>query len=1231
MSSPPLLFVFVSSLLLLLITTTTATTGGRDGMSLSLCGVPVYGRWNTFLFSPSSSSSLSSPDSITAQQLVQQYEANVNAEFGTASDGVGGQFACKPQLLDTTVLNACVQNTSMGTCWGVDRNSQPSQDFFFDAALRKGISGFSAVNATLPGYYLLAAVTSADFVADGGADSRRCSYQSPGSSPSPSPPAKLQMALAHCPCHPGYSKPQGGPVLCQACPIGTFYDYGYSDTDASSSLSRYGQTKAVVDPATGDPEPSVCKNCSASQGQVCADAGLYEFGTRWVPPRCATGYVPKSTYGAMASSSSANKKVLMQQVCVSPPRGYEYVTVGSRASVVSTVPEFKDGTPPWRPCPDGQTTPITYDPEAYGYRSSPCQRCPAGKFNPPRRTGEPKDPFCLCCSPGTFSNVPGATQCVQCGKPGTSTVVGGGCFERSEVNESRSFSLNPGDEYGGTGAVSSSECRTACLPGQRCVAGCEHAAGSNEQPQCLDCPAGTYSPYFSVVSTCKPCQSGRFAATPGATDCSACPAGKDTGDRTGSAKCEQCPGGKYLSGNGCRPCKVGHYGEGGAAKCQSCSPGTYNGHVGKTKCPTCPKGRFTSSPGSTNCTLCDPGQYQPFSTQESDARLSMPVEPLYCPPGEYQPQPGQWKCFDAPPGSGTKDLPVPGNGTGPGDAVAVATSGNNATLPCGPGTYNDVFRAHFGTTGATTNMLECTRCPGNSRSEHFSGSKRCLMCDIAGSTPWSASVDEGDGDYVPLTNFLGGFLANRMANPEQTACDPCFRPGRFGKELLGMFWNVIEETFKLIANFFKLILYEVVSVGGVLGKAESKVLKYNRPSLSLKPLTHAFLDPFVHLVEPFAAPRTRCWCTLGEVRDCGGWRHGGTGAEGAIGRDAAAADETGDDGYHDSVTVTVSVILCVAFFVLLCCALCALPKLVSCCGCLGKWVEIVVKWAQGVINSTFEFVRVSGVLPATWEGVKWVAFWCSRFWLVVLLGMVSLFKGKINKTGTIAIIKFVNKTDTSNNNTSATKEGDDTDVDDNEQPVPYMPSKIAQCCILGQLVLVSFYFVLLRSIGFGSTSSSSQDELFAFVVVSDVFMMMFLFVPGLARADTFFFFVKSTGQSNNKWSLYYCAGTCILALVGVFFFAVAATWTSALSVSFVVVFVSVPIVLVLFAMLVVVLAKLWLRCVKKGKEPETTIEKNTSVSRRRKPPPPPPRRQARAGGGLPLQHHNRRRQDYLML
>lgn len=288
-----------------------------------------------------------------------------------------------------------------------------------------------------------------------------------------------------------------------------------------------------------------------------------------------------------------------------------------------------------------------------------CNLCPVGSYCLSEMAPAP-------CPPGTYSELPGASQCTQCPPNSGSSSTGGRsvascvcapgfvvvtgsttCFECAPglycpgFNDTSALPCGPGTFQTGHGIADVSGC-TKCAAGTfsgdsfassptvctLCSIGSYHTGlGATGSSECQECPRGTFGSQAGI-STCVLCSAGTIQITTGVTTsilCSGClPGTFQTGLGMGLlGDCKQCPSGTFQTGTGmassvsCTLCRAGTYqsnmGQPFESSCLACKEGkfqTKSGAKGPWACESCSRGTYQSLIGSTqNCTLCGKGTY----------------------------------------------------------------------------------------------------------------------------------------------------------------------------------------------------------------------------------------------------------------------------------------------------------------------------------------------------------------------------------------------------------------------------------------------------------------------------------------------------------------------------------------------------------------------------------------------------------------------------------------------
>jgi hypothetical protein len=179
---------------------------------------------------------------------------------------------------------------------------------------------------------------------------------------------------------------------------------------------------------------------------------------------------------------------------------------------------------------------------------------------------------CNACPKGTYSEIPGSTQCMLC----------------------------PTGSYGNSTAAASSASCILCPP-----ATFSSITGAFDASTCIKCPPGTNSS-FSGAAECVSCAAGSYAESYGQQLCSLCKAGSYGLLQRASSKsvCNICPAGTFspVGSQVCLRCPPGTTSEEGSERCLPCSAGTYSDVGGE--CFKCPGITFSLKNGSTSLQNC---------------------------------------------------------------------------------------------------------------------------------------------------------------------------------------------------------------------------------------------------------------------------------------------------------------------------------------------------------------------------------------------------------------------------------------------------------------------------------------------------------------------------------------------------------------------------------------------------------------------------------------------------
>ena len=270
---------------------------------------------------------------------------------------------------------------------------------------------------------------------------------------------------------------------------------------------------------------------------------------------------------------------------------------------------------------------------------------------------------------------------------------------------------------------------------------------------------------YVVGDACTACGSGRYKASVGPSDCTACDVNtySEVVNATSVATCLTCQGNSTSvqaspSKLFCQ-CNVGflHDGE----ECEMCSPGTYNSQLGRTACSKCSMGLYSVNYQATDnetCLSCPAGQWSP----EGSSVCMMCPENSAAPPGmgrivdcacnvgytgpgggpcaqcevgKYKNFTGSWPCVMCPAYTSSPLASV-----NLGDCFCIAGFSGANGLPCtacGIGKYK-----------AVSGTSSCQLCPVNTYSDSV-GFSVCTACvsssaAVSGSTSiWNCTCNAG--------------------------------------------------------------------------------------------------------------------------------------------------------------------------------------------------------------------------------------------------------------------------------------------------------------------------------------------------------------------------------------------------------------------------------------------------------------------------------------------------------
>lgn len=280
----------------------------------------------------------------------------------------------------------------------------------------------------------------------------------------------------------------------------------------------------------------------------------------------------------------------------------------------------------------------------------------------------PQQPSCKTCDENTFSNVSGATKCIDC--------IG---FQR-EVTAGLDdciCKMHFFEEHAGG----------ACRP-------CDDGQEMRERGVCSLCDVGKFSRYnanLSLPPNCTNCAPGTYANTTGLGECPLCKIGYFQ-PQSGQAECLRCDLNYYSDGDA--------NGE-GATGCLLCSPETSNARSYSTEQCMCGVSLYFNST-SQECEVCPEDKYcdglsnKAKSCPVGTEAISAVCEA--CATGYYRNETTWHRCRFCPAGSTCADSSL-------------------APQPCPPGKYSDA------------GQIACTACPEGYYADQ-AGSAECTECPL---------------------------------------------------------------------------------------------------------------------------------------------------------------------------------------------------------------------------------------------------------------------------------------------------------------------------------------------------------------------------------------------------------------------------------------------------------------------------------------------------------------------
>jgi len=301
---------------------------------------------------------------------------------------------------------------------------------------------------------------------------------------------------------------------------------------------------------------------------------------------------------------------------------------------------------------------------------SQCRACARGKYaDQTARTG------CKSCARGRYGNQLARTagnQCRKCGK-GKYTKMWGATSCSADWNpalrahwDAGTCGVGKDDQNWGWCGKTQKKCKQSVSVSKKvCKSGkaylkefrlnyyegkCRHMYWA--QYTCsLQCGKGLYR----SGNSCRKCQKGRYGNTPGRTRCANCQRGRYA-DQTGRQGCKACGRGKYnqqtqrQNKNNCRNCPRGRYSaqtaRGNVNNCRRCARGRYGSQLGAQRaaqCRACQAGKYQNNLARPSCVNCPSGKSTLATNRNADhdnANDCKTVTPQSCTDGDVRIAPG---------------------------------------------------------------------------------------------------------------------------------------------------------------------------------------------------------------------------------------------------------------------------------------------------------------------------------------------------------------------------------------------------------------------------------------------------------------------------------------------------------------------------------------------------------------------------------------------------------------
>ncbi|KAH8075002.1 hypothetical protein JL721_986 [Aureococcus anophagefferens] len=300
-------------------------------------------------------------------------------------------------------------------------------------------------------------------------------------------------------------------------------------------------------------------------------------------------------------------------------------------------------------------------------------------------------------------------------------------------------------------AIGASE-QTACDAGKYSGSGADETyQGETGQSSCALADAGSFV-QADGASEQTACDAGKYSGS-GADECVDCEAGTYQ-DATGQSSCALADAGSFVQADGASEqtaCDAGKYSGSGASECDDCAAGTYQDATGQSSCALADGGSFVQADGASEQTACDAGKYSGSGADEC----------VDCEAGTYQDATGQSSCALADAGS------------------FVQADGASEQTACDAGKYS-------GSGAATDGASEQTACDAGKYSG--SGADECIDCEAG------TYQDATGQSSCKLAD--GGSFVDAMGASEQRECPA----GSFSGSASGKCDDCAAGTFQVLTG-----------------------------------------------------------------------------------------------------------------------------------------------------------------------------------------------------------------------------------------------------------------------------------------------------------------------------------------------------------------------------------------------------------------------------------------------